>query len=129
MTKALKGALLSGLVLPGLGQVMLKYYKRGIALMLIVLSAFIVIVAQATQQALTILERIEAEGSVLDSSTISNAVTQASTASDTITFNIALFLIISCWIIGIIDAYRLGKKKDLELKAGSNAANTNADLH
>ena len=129
MTKALKGALLSGLVLPGLGQVMLKHYKRGIALMLIVLGALIVIVAQATQQALTLLERIEAEGGVINSSTISNAATQASTASDTTLFNIALFLIISCWIIGIVDAYRLGKKKDLELKAESPAANTNASLH
>lgn len=125
MTKALKGALLSGLVLPGLGQVMLKHYKRGIALTLIVLGALIVIVAQATQRVLILLERIKAEGGVIDVSTISNAATQASTASDTATVNVALFLIISCWIIGIIDAYRLGTKKDLELKAGSNAVNAN----
>lgn len=120
MTQALKGALLSGLVLPGLGQVMLKHYKRGIALMLIVLTALFVLVAQATHQALTILERIEAEGGIIDLSTISTAATQSSTASDTTTFTIALFLIISCWIIGIIDAYRLGKKKDSELNAGRN---------
>ena len=121
MTQALKGALLSGLVLPGLGQIMLKHYKRGIALMLIVLTALFVLVAQATHQALTILERIEAEGGIIDLSTISTAATQSSTASDTTTFTIALFLITSCWIIGIIDAYRLGKKKDSELNAGRNA--------
>jgi hypothetical protein len=100
---------------------MLKHYKRGIALMLIVLAALFVLVAQATHQALTILERIEAEGGIIDLSTISTAATQSSTASDTTTFTIALFLIISCWIIGIIDAYRLGKKKDSELNAGRNA--------
>jgi TM2 domain-containing membrane protein YozV len=93
MTQALKGALLSGLVLPGLGQIMLKHYKRGIALMLIVLTALFVLVAQATHQALTILERIEAEGGIIDLSTISTAATQSSTASDTTTFTIALFLI------------------------------------
>jgi TM2 domain-containing membrane protein YozV len=129
MTQALKGALLSGLVLPGLGQVMLKQYKRGIALMLIVLVALVVLVAQATQQALTILERIEAEGGVIDLSTISNTASQVSTASDTAIFNIALLLIIFCWIIGTIDAYRLGKKRDLELNAGNNAGNTNANLN
>ena len=116
MTQALKGALLSGLVLPGLGQVALKHYKRGIALMLIILVALFVLVAQATHQALTILERIEVEGGVLDLSTISNAATQASTNTSTTIFTIALFLILSCWIIGTIDAYRLGKKKDSELK-------------
>ena len=121
MTQALKGALLSGLVLPGLGQIMLKHYKRGIALMLIVLTALFVLVAQATHQALTILERIEAEGGIIDLSTISTAATQSSTASDPTVFTIVLFLIISCWIIGIIDAYRLGKKKDSELNAGRNA--------
>ena len=103
---------------------MLKHYKRGIALMLIVLGALIVIVAQATQQVLTLLERMKAEGGVIDVSTISNAAIQASTASDNTVFTIALFLIISCWIIGIIDAYRLGTKKDLEV-AASNASNAN----
>ena len=36
MKNSLKGALLSGLVFPGLGQVVLKHYKRGFALMLTV---------------------------------------------------------------------------------------------
>ncbi len=116
LTKALKGALLSGLVLPGLGQMMLKCYKRGIGLMLITLGALIVIAVQATQQAIAILQRIEAEGGAVNLGTISNAATHASTAPDTTIANIALFFLISCWIIGIIDAYRLGKKKDLELK-------------
>ena len=34
MNNSLKGALLSGLVFPGLGQIMLKHYKRGFVLML-----------------------------------------------------------------------------------------------
>ena len=55
MNNALKGALLSGLVFPGLGQVNLKHYKRGIALMLIVSISLLVIVVKAVLQALTIL--------------------------------------------------------------------------
>jgi hypothetical protein len=39
-----------------------------------------------------------------------------------------VFLIISGWIAGTIDAYRLGRKKDLEEKAGNSAANTNPYL-
>lgn len=38
MNNSLKGALLSGVVFPGLGQIILKHYKRGIALMFWVLA-------------------------------------------------------------------------------------------
>ena len=37
MSHALKAALLSGLVFPGLGQIMLKHYKRGIAVVVVTL--------------------------------------------------------------------------------------------
>ena len=34
MNNALKGAFLSGLIFPGLGQVVQKHYKRGVLIML-----------------------------------------------------------------------------------------------
>ena len=112
MNNSLKGALLSGLVFPGLGQVILKHYQRGIALMVTVLVSLLVIVVKATQQAFIILEKIESEGGPIDMGTISNAATQASTTSDNFIFNFAITLIIICWILGVVDAYRIGKKKD-----------------
>ena len=111
MNNSLKGALLSGLVFPGLGQVILKRYKRGIALMLIVLVSLVVIVAQAVQQAFTVLENIESKGGAIDMSAISKAATQASTASASLIFWPLLFLIILCWIIGVVDAYRTGRRE------------------
>lgn len=114
MNYATKGAFLSGAVFPGLGQVVLKHYVRGIALMLVVSASLVVIVKKALEQALAILEKIQWEGGTIDMITISNAATQASTSSDSHTFNLLLFLIVSCWLIGTVDAYRIGKKKDLE---------------
>ncbi len=110
MNNSLKGALLSGVVFPGLGQVILKHYKRGIALMLTVLVSLVVIVVRSVQQAFTILEKIASEGGAIDISTISNA----STSSDSLISNLLLLLIILCWIISVVDAYRIGKKKDIE---------------
>jgi TM2 domain-containing membrane protein YozV len=112
MNNSLKGALLSGLVFPGLGQIILKHYQRGIALMVTVLVGLSVIVVKATQQAFIILEKIESEGGPIDMSTISNAATQSSTTSDNFIFNFVAILIIICWIVGVVDAYRIGKKKD-----------------
>jgi cbb3-type cytochrome oxidase subunit 3 len=119
MNNSLKGALLSGVVFPGLGQIILKHYKRGIALMLTVLASLLVIVVKAVQQALTILGKINSEGGAIDMSTISNIATQASTTFDSLIFNFVLLLMIFCWVIGVVDAYRIGKKKDLEEQSTS----------
>jgi hypothetical protein len=114
MNHSAKAAFLSGAIFPGLGQVFLKHYVRGIALMLVVSASLVVLVKKAVEQALAILEKVQWEGGSIDMITISNAATQASTSSDSHTFNFLLFLIVFCWLIGIVDAYRIGKKKDLE---------------
>jgi len=125
MNNSLKGAFLSGLIFPGLGQVVLKHYKRGAVIMLTVLVSLSVVVVKAVQQALGILEKIESEGGAISMSTISNVATQASTTSGSLTFNLVLLLVILCWIIGVVDAYRIGKKKDIEEGSTSQASNGN----
>jgi hypothetical protein len=124
MKNSMKGAAFSGLVFPGLGQVVLRHYKRGIALALAVLLSLLVVVVKAARQAFTILEKIEAEGRVIDLSTISSAAAQASTTSDNLVYNFVSLLIILLWIIGIVDAYRLGRKKDLEEHSTSEVSNS-----
>ncbi|MCK5352225.1 hypothetical protein KAJ77_06585 [bacterium] len=116
MKYSLKGALLSGIVFPGLGQIILKHYKRGIVLMLTVSASLIVIAIKAAQYAFIILDKIELEGGVIDLKTITDAAARASSTSDSLVFNLGLLLIVVCWIFGIVDAYRIGKKKDLEDK-------------
>jgi hypothetical protein len=110
---AMKGLILSGLVFPGLGQVVLKSYKRGIALMLTVLACLVMLTVKALEKAFTILERIEATGGIIDLNQITDAATQATTSSDSLTFNTILFLVFLIWIFGSVDAYRIGKKKDV----------------
>lgn len=125
MNNSLKGAFLSGLVFPGLGQVVLKHYKRGAVIILTVLVSLSIVVVKAVQHALAILEKIQSEGGAISMSTISDAATQASTTSGSLTFNLALLLVILCWIIGVVDAYRIGKKKDIEEGSTTQASNGN----
>jgi hypothetical protein len=56
MNNSLKGALLSGLAFPGVGQIFLKRYKRGIALIITASVSLLVFVVKAMQHAHTILE-------------------------------------------------------------------------
>ncbi len=114
MNNSIKGALFSGLVFPGLGQVVLKHYKRGIVLMFTVFAILMVIVIKAVQDALTVLEMIELEGGVIDLQTITDAATQAASTFDSGIYNLGFLLIVICWIFGILDAYKIGKKMDLE---------------
>ncbi len=123
MPNALKAALLSGLVFPGLGQLVLKHHKRGMALMLVVLACLMAIVIKGVQQSLAILEKIASEGGVIDMRTVSSAASQASTTSSSLIFNLGLLLIIICWMIGVVDAYRIGKKKDIAAASTDRASN------
>lgn len=114
MRKSLKGALLSGLVFPGYGQFVLKHYIRGIAFMLIGLACLVVIGVKVLQQALIVLEKIEYGDGAIDMSEILNAVNLVGTTSSDGISKFTSLLLLLCWIIGVIDAYRTGRKKELE---------------
>jgi len=114
MKSAIKGALLSGLVFPGLGQLVLRQYRRGAVIMLAVLISLSVIVVEIVQQALDILEKIELQGDAIDITAISNAAAQESARSGGVTVNILMIFVVVCWVAGTVDAYRIGKKKDLQ---------------
>ncbi len=114
MKNSLKGALWSGLVFPGFGQVVLKHYKRGIVLIIAVFASLILIASEAVQHAFAILESIESEGGIIDIKTIADTAGQTSSTSDNLIYNLGFLFIVSCWLFGTVDAYRIGKKKDLE---------------
>lgn len=127
MKNSLKGALLSGLIFPGLGQMVLKRYKRGVVLMLTVLSSLCVIIVISIQIALSIIENIGSKGEMVDIWTISNAATRASTSSDSLIINFFILLVILCWIIGVVDAYKIGKEKDLEKQPTRHVSSSTLD--
>jgi TM2 domain-containing membrane protein YozV len=114
MRKSLKGALLSGLVFPGYGQFVMKHYIRGIVLMLTCLTGLVVIGVKVRQQIFIVLEKIEYVDGAIDMSEIINAVNLAGTTSGDVIYRFASLLLLFCWIIGIIDAYIIGRRKDLE---------------
>ncbi|MBI5375690.1 MAG: hypothetical protein HZA77_09655 [Candidatus Schekmanbacteria bacterium] len=121
MKNSIKATLLSGLVFPGLGQVLLKKYKRGTALIILVSISLLVIVVKAVQKALVILDKIKTADGGIDINEITKAATDATSASDSIMSNLAFLFLIVCWIFAIVDAYIAGKKKDREEQSANNA--------
>jgi uncharacterized membrane protein len=110
---SLKGALFSGLIFPGLGQIVLKRYRRGAIIVTAVLVAMAVFVVKAVAISLMIVEEIQSESGTVDMSDISAAATQAAASSTYTALNLLLVFVILCWVSGTIDAYRIGRKMDL----------------
>jgi len=103
-----KAALLSGLILPGIGHIALKQYLRGSALLLLSLAALSVIVASIYQRALIIVDRINSGDIPVDTVAIADMVSNSTSGADSSIENFALVVLGACWLIGIIDSYRLG---------------------
>lgn len=108
MQPAIKAALLSAFVLPGLGQIYLKRYWRGIIIMLLVLSAIGVIIVSVTMSTLENLKKMQSQGTV-DMSALSN-LTQITSTEHAAYYNVVLILAACCWLFSIIDAYVIGKR-------------------
>ena len=113
MKIATKAALLSGLAFPGAGQMYLKRFRRGLIIIVFVLSGMGAIVWMATIRALEILERIQNQLDQIDMATITDLALASSADHTSVYYTPILLFIACCWLFSIIDAYRVGKEKDL----------------
>jgi len=112
MKKSTKAALLSGLVFPGLGHLVLKQHLRGSVLMLSALIAMAVIVNGIIQSALIIVDRINSGDIAFDTGAIADGVSASSASAGSPIQSMATIVLVACWIIGIIDSYRLGAAQE-----------------
>jgi hypothetical protein len=108
MTRSTQAALLSGLIFPGIGHMVLKQYLRGSVLMIFALIASSVIVTAAIQRALTIVDRIIGGEIPVETGAITALVSKSASGADSSSVNVSVILLGVCWLIGIIDSYRLG---------------------
>jgi hypothetical protein len=117
MTKSTKAALLSGLIFPGIGHIVLKQYLRGSILALVTLLAVSAMVKVAFQRAQTIVDRVVSGEIPLETGAISELVANSSNDSDSLVPSISVMVFFACWLIGIIDSYRVG----MALEKGNGA--------
>lgn len=112
MKSAWKGALLSALVFPGLGQMMLKRTLRGLAVIGATLAGVVVFVVKATAIAVQAIEAPIGSSGTLDMAAVNAAAGQAVASADGLVMRGALLWITVCWILATVDAYFLGRKLD-----------------
>ena len=76
--------------------------------MLSALIPFSVIVTRIFQRALTIVDRINSGDIPIETGAIAELVSNSTTGVDSFIENTAVIVLAACWLIGIIDSYRLG---------------------
>ena len=112
MKKSMKAALLSAFVLPGAGHFYLKRYIPGVVLVGSSLVGIYYLISKTVERSLQIIEKIQSGDVQLDVTAITELVSKQPTGTEGQLLNLATIVIIICWLIGIIDSYRVGCVQD-----------------
>lgn len=112
--RAQKAALWSALVFPGAGHLFLKMYAHGLVLLGSTVIAIVYIVHNLLSRGLVeqvnnlVYKALDGELSP-DPDAIAKLL---DLGPDPVTLDVASWLIVGCWIYGIVDSYRQGARMD-----------------
>lgn len=109
MTNSLKAVLFSAFVFPGGGHFYLKKHIQGTLLAVISLACLAVLLSTAMEKAQQISDKILAGEIPLDLGRISAEISSQVAAGGTQNADIATYVLLICWLVGIIDSYRIGR--------------------
>ena len=104
--------LLSAFVFPGIGHIYLKQRMSGGVLIGASFAAMYYLMSKMVTNALQVAEKIQSGDVQLDVVAISELLLKQSTGAESQLQNIAMAVFVICWLIGIIDSYRLGCVQD-----------------
>ncbi|MCX5810732.1 MAG: DUF5683 domain-containing protein [Proteobacteria bacterium] len=115
MKVSYKAALLSTFVFPGVGQLYLKKYLRGLVIMFIVFTGLGYTIWSATKSLLNRLDdvMVKVQSGSKNLQELSDILGSKMLTTDP--YHDAVFYVIVCfWIFAIIDAYRIGKQSEIQ---------------
>ena len=114
MSKALKALLLSALIFPGLGHLVINRPMRTIVFAGISMVCIFNVVAFISAISEKVLGEVESGVMPADPNLISERIhAEMAAGGDTASMMLVLFGVV--WLIALVDAYRQGKKLDKEL--------------
>ncbi|OGP87256.1 MAG: hypothetical protein A2031_07580 [Deltaproteobacteria bacterium RBG_19FT_COMBO_43_11] len=108
---ATKAALLSALLFPGWGQLFLKRYKRGLAIIVPAVIGMVLILVHIVQIAVALLKAAPLKKDAVNFSAVVKLSIDAIKSLNLFYLLIIFLVIILLWIFSIVDAYLLGKKQ------------------
>ncbi len=112
MSQALKAAMFSAFVFPGSGHFLLKKSVQGSLLAGVSILCIWALLSTALEKAQEISLKIESGEIPLDITRITDEVSKQVASGGTQLTDIATYLLLICWLVGIVDSYRVGWLQD-----------------
>ncbi len=114
MKKSTKGAILSGLGFPGVGQILLGHKWEGTAFIVVTCVAILTIIYSAVQRIPLILQKLipALERGTLTLSMIFKETHKITSMGGSTLEQFSLWIILICWISSLVHAYFIGKSMD-----------------
>jgi uncharacterized membrane protein len=112
MQKSTKAVLLSALVFPGAGHLLLKKYRSAAVLVSVSFTGLYYLISNAIEKGVQIAEAIQSGAVAPDVAAITDLLSKQATGSEAQLVNLATVAVLICWIFGIVDAYRVGRTRD-----------------
>lgn len=112
MKKTTNAILLSALVFPGAGHVYLKRYVSALLLGGISFVAVYYLTVKIVEHAMQVVEKVQSGGVPADISVISDLVTRQLAGTAGQQLDLATYTIIICWLIGVLDTYRISRAQE-----------------
>jgi hypothetical protein len=112
MKLAYKALLYSALIYPGGGHFLLKRYALGTLYATIASACLYALLVRAMEIAQGISERILNGEIPLDIARIRAEISLQALADGSPMVSVAIWLLVGCWIVAAVDAFRLGRQRD-----------------
>ncbi len=112
MTPPLKATLISALVFPGGGHFYLKRHFTGALLAGVSLVCLYLLVSIAMEAAQAISQKILSGEIPMDVFRIREEIYTQSAIIGSTRGEVVTWLLVACWLVGIADSYRLGRKQE-----------------
>lgn len=124
MTKSTIAALLSAFIIPGAGHFFLKKYLHASVLISASVAVLSLLISKAIEKALIISKQILAGEVQANIKTIMQLVSNQAEGTDASLINLATLVLFIVWLIGILDAYRIGRQQEKNTQVHNNSSNT-----
>ena len=112
MRKSIKAVLLSALVFPGTGHFVIKKPVFGSVLVGITLFCLYHLISTVVEISRDLSAKIQTGEIPYDVAKISELVSEKLAGSDEQLIGLSTLGIIICWIIGVVDSFRVGRQHD-----------------
>ncbi len=117
MSNAMKGVLLSALIFPGAGQIILTRYGRGSLFFVFSFISGLLCVVAIVRQAVVLLQQLATQGEAVTLPKIMTIAAEVSTTGSSLFFKLSFLVLFCCWLGAVIDAWRIGREMDVKESA------------